>query len=78
MGTVNSESSDGVTEESADEIQKRLSTLGSPSRSTPTANDTIPGTPEEGGRKEKKRKSLFGNKKKSQKSSSELSSKSDS
>jgi len=84
IGTVTSK--DAEDGESAEEIQKRLSTLGSPSRPVSTIDNTNSAAPapaeqqQEGSKKEKKRKSLFGNKKKSQKdkSGSDLPSKADS
>ena len=68
IGTVKTENDNN--EESAEEIQKRMTTIGSPTRPTSTYD---PNATEEGAKKEKKRKSLFGNKKgRKEKSASEL------
>ena len=68
IGSVKTENNDEA--ESVEEIQKRMSTIGSPSRPISTVNEST----DEGTKKEKKRKSLFGNKKgrSKDKSSSEL------
>lgn len=74
--TTTKDDEDGRSKE---EIRKRLSTMGSPSRPLSVVEQSNVSAPEEGSKKEKKRKSLFGNKKKSQKdkSSSELPAKND-
>ena len=70
IGSVKTDNTDEA--ENAEEIQKRMTTIGSPSRPVSTAIETNTAT-DEGAKKEKKRKSLFGNKKgRKDKSSSEL------
>ena len=67
IGSVKTGNNDEA--ESVEEIQKRMSTIGSPTRPVSTVNEST----DEGTKKEKKRKSLFGNKKgRKDKSSSEL------
>ena len=67
IGSVKTENKDEA--ESAEEIQKRMTTIGSPTRPSSAAIELA----EEGSKKEKKRKSLFGSKKgRKDKSSSEL------